>query len=85
MLHENAATLNACPVEPASTGDALNLDIVPRRDPENAAALLQLLEEHGVYIIEPMKRQLRPRATDFLGAGQLNLSTDKSNAGFESK
>ena len=74
-----AAVLQGAPVT------TFDLDIVPRRDPENAAALLQLLEEHGVYIIEPMKRQLRPRATDFLGAGQLNLSTDKSNAGFESK
>ncbi len=56
--------------------NTLDLDIVPRRTPENAARLLSTLQSLGVYIIEPMKRRLKPREADFLGRGQLNLSTD---------
>ena len=65
-----AAVLHGAPVT------TFDLDIVPRRDPANAAKLSALLDEHDVFIIEPMKRKLLPRATDFLGTGQLNLSTN---------
>ena len=53
----------------------LDLDIVPRRTEDNAERLLRVLTGLDVHIIEPMKRQLAPRASDFLGRGQLNLST----------
>ena len=65
-----AAVLHGAPIT------TLDLDIVPRQSAENAARLLAVLERHSVFIIEPMKRRLRPRETDFLGRGQLNLSTD---------
>ena len=58
---------------PVTTFD---LDIVPLRVPENAERLMALLTAHEVHIIEPMKRKLLPRSTDFLRHGQLNLSTD---------
>jgi hypothetical protein len=52
-----------------------DLDIVPRRTDENADRLLSTLETLDVHIIEPMNRGLKPRASDFLGRGQMNLST----------
>jgi len=52
-----------------------DIDIVPRRDDENAARLQRLLEELDAWIEEPMHRRIRTRASDFLGKGQLNLST----------
>ena len=52
-----------------------DIDIVPRRDPTNAARLLHLLMELDAWIVEPMGRRLPPREQDFLGRGQLNLST----------
>ncbi len=65
-----AAVLHGAPVT------TFDLDIVPRRDPDNAARLMAVLQRHDVFIIEPMKRRLLPRESDFLGRGQLNLSTD---------
>lgn len=65
-----AAVLHGAPVT------TFDLDIVPRRSATNATRLLGVLEEHDVFIIEPMKRRLLPREADFLGRGQLNLSTD---------
>jgi hypothetical protein len=64
-----AAVLHGAPIT------TFDLDIVPRRDPANASALMGLLGRHEVFIIEPMKRRLLPRESDFLGKGQLNLST----------
>ncbi len=52
-----------------------DIDIVPRRDPANAARLQQLLCDLDAWIVEPMKRRLPTREEDFLGRGQLNLST----------
>lgn len=64
-----SAVLHGAPVT------TVDLDIVPRREPENAERLQALLESLDAWIVEPMKRQLRTRVTDFLGQGQLNLST----------
>ena len=64
-----AAVLHGAPIT------TFDLDIVPRRDPGNASALLDLLVRQDVFIIEPMNRKLLPRQSDFLGQGQLNLST----------
>lgn len=64
-----AAVLHGAPIT------TFDLDIVPRREPANAEALLQVLERHDGFIVEPMKRMLAPRHDDFLGQGQLNLST----------
>jgi hypothetical protein len=64
-----AAILHGAPIT------TFDLDIVPRREAANAEALMGLLSRYGVFIIEPMKRKLLPRSSDFLGNGQLNLST----------
>ena len=64
-----SAVLHGAPVT------TVDLDIVPRREPKNAERLQALLESLDAWIVEPMKRQLRTRVTDFLGRGQLNLST----------
>jgi hypothetical protein len=64
-----AAVLHGAPIT------TFDLDIVPRREPANASALMDLLSRHDVFIIESMKRKLLPRESDFLGRGQLNLST----------
>ena len=40
-----------------------------------------MLERHSVFIIETMKQRLRPRETDFLARGQLNLSTEPGPIG----
>ena len=69
MVGGGAAVLHGAPVT------TFDLDIVPKRDPANAAALMRLLERNEVFIIEPMRRRLVPRESDFLGRGQLNLST----------
>lgn len=52
-----------------------DIDIVPRRDPANAARLQALLGDLDSWIVEPMNRRLPTREADFLGRGQLNLST----------
>ena len=52
-----------------------DLDIVPRQTPENADRLMAVLDDLDAVIREPMNRGLRPRASDFLGKGQLNLWT----------
>ena len=54
----------------------VDLDVVPRRTEGNARRLLAALEAEGAHIIEPMRRRLTPRLDDFLGRGQLNLSTE---------
>jgi hypothetical protein len=52
-----------------------DLDIVPRRDPDNARRLLALVERLGGWLDEPMKRRIPARESDFLGRGQINLTT----------
>lgn len=64
----------ACVLHGAGVTTA-DLDIVPRRAPANAERLQSLLESLDSWIVEPMKRKLKTRTSDFLGRGQLNLST----------
>jgi len=52
-----------------------DLDIVPRRKPENAKRLNAYLASLDAWIDEPMRRQIRPDESYFLGRGQVNLST----------
>lgn len=56
--------------------DPSAIAIVPQRTQANAERLLGVLKGQGVYIMEPMKRKLRPRVREFLGWGQIKLSTD---------
>lgn len=65
-----AAVLHGAPI---TTRD---LDVVPRRTPENSERLMAVVAELGAYIDEPAGRRLSPRASDFLGVGQLNLLTE---------
>lgn len=65
-----AAVLHGAPV---TTQD---LDIVPRRSPENASRLLAVLTELGAQIRDPGGRALRPTAELLQGSGQVNLLTD---------
>lgn len=64
-----AAVLHGAPV---STFD---LDVVPRRDPENARRLLAALSAIDAVYADPLGRALRPRIEDFLGDGQPCLRT----------
>ncbi|MCK6530062.1 hypothetical protein L6R50_21735 [Myxococcota bacterium] len=64
-----AAVLHGAPI---TTRD---LDIVPRRDPDNARRLLAALEAIDAVYHDPLGRALRPRAEDFLGRGQPCLRT----------
>jgi len=64
-----------CAVLHGASVTTADIDIVPRLHPENAARLQALVTELDAWIIEPMKRRLRTRESDFLGRGQLNLST----------
>jgi hypothetical protein len=59
-----------------STLGTLDLDIVHRRDPENVARLLVVLERLDAFHRHDLaQRRLRPTAEQLLGRGQLNLST----------
>ena len=64
-----AAVLHGAPIT------TFDLDIMPRSEAANAAALMDLVSRHDAFIIEPMKRKLLPRQSDFPGRGQLTLST----------
>ncbi len=52
-----------------------DLDIVPRRTPENAKRVLGVVEALDGWLDEPMKRRIPAREDDFLGRGQINLDT----------
>jgi hypothetical protein len=64
-----ACVLHGAPVT------TVDLDIVHRRTPENAARLMDLLTRLDAALRDPAGRVLRPTADLLLGPGQLNLAT----------
>lgn len=64
-----AAVLHGAPIS------TLDLDIVPRRSPENISRLEALLLHLDAIVREPGNRRLRPTREILLHAQQINLST----------
>lgn len=64
-----AAVLHGAPLT------TFDLDIVPRRTPENAARLLSTLESLDAVFRDPSGREIRPTLADLSGSGQPNLMT----------
>ncbi len=64
-----AAVLHGAPVT------TLDLDIVPRRSPDNLARLEALLSTLDAIVREPGDRRIHPTAAQLESGGQLNLST----------
>ncbi len=69
VIGGTAAVLHGCPTT------TLDLDIVPRLDPENLDSLQAVLSQLRATVRDPGQRQLFPDRAHLEAGGQLHLST----------